>query len=75
MSEFKWHLMADEQPTDEDATYLVMGKRGAMYLASGFHVWWHDGRRSFYIPNNRHGYMDFDKVRAWAVIPEFKEGK
>lgn len=75
MSEFKWHLMSKQQPTDKRATYLIMGKRGAMYLASGFHVWEHSGRKSFYIPNNRSGYMDFDKVRAWAVIPEFEEGK
>lgn len=75
MSEFKWHLMSKQQPTDEHATYLLMGKRGAMYLASGFHVWEHSGRKSFYIPNNRSGYMDFDKVRAWSAIPEYEEDK
>ena len=68
-----WHRMADVQPTDERGKYLLLGKRGAMYLANGFHVWEHSGRRSFYIPNNRSGYVDFDKVEAWAEVPPYEE--
>ena len=67
-----WHRMADEEPNDEKGRYLLLGKRGGMYLANGFHVWEHSGRRSFYIPNNRSGYVDFDKVEAWAVVPEME---
>lgn len=68
-----WHMMADEQPTDEKGKYLLLGKRGAMYMANGFHTWEYSQRKSFYIPNNRSSYVDFDKVVAWALIPEFKE--
>lgn len=68
-----WHRMADVQPTDENGKYLLLGKRGAMYLANGFHVWEHSGRKSFYIPNNRSGYVDFDKVKAWAEVPPYEE--
>lgn len=68
-----WHMMADEEPSDEKGKYLLIGKRGAMYLANGFHTWERSQRKSFYIPNNRSGYMDFDKVEAWAVVPEMEE--
>ena len=68
-----WHRMADEEPSDEKGRYLLVGKRGGMDLASGFHVWEHSGRKSFYIPNNRSGYVDFDKVEAWAVVPEMED--
>lgn len=68
-----WHGMADEQPTDERGKYILLGKRGAMYLANGFHTWDHSGRKSFYIPNNRSGYIDFDKVEAWAEVPPCEE--
>ena len=67
-----WHKMADEQPTDEDGKYLLLGKRGAMYFANGFDDW-PSGRNTFYIPNNRSGYVDFDKVEAWAEVPEYGE--
>jgi hypothetical protein len=67
--------MADEQPTNEDARYLLVGKRGGMYLANGFHVWEYTKRKSFYIPNNRSGYMDFDKVTAWTEVPEYGNGE
>ena len=67
-----WHRMADEEPSDEKGKYLLLGKRGAMYLANGFRTWEHSQRKSFYIPNNRSGHMDFDKVEAWAVVPEME---
>ena len=70
---FKWHKMADEQPTDEGGKYLLLGKRGAMYLANGFHAWLNTERNSFYIPNNRSGYLGFDKVEAWAEVPPYEE--
>ena len=72
MHAFKWHLMADEQPTDNDASYVVVGKRGAMYLAGHIHDWG-NGRRTFYIQNNRSSFMEFEKVKAWAEIPPFIE--
>lgn len=75
MAEFKWHAMVDERPINENARYLLVGKRGGMYLANGFHVWEHSGRKSFYIPNNRGGYMDFDKIMAWAEVPPYEEIK
>lgn len=68
-----WHRMADEEPSDEKGKYLLLGKREAMYLANGFHVWLNMERKSFYIPNNRSGYVDFDKVKAWAVVPPYEE--
>ena len=67
-----WHKMADEQPTDEEGKYLLLGKRGAMYFANGFQDWF-SGRKTFYIPNNRSSYVDFDKVEAWAEVPEYGE--
>lgn len=68
-----WHRMADEEPSDEKGKYLLLGKRGAMYLANGFRAWEHSQRKDFYIPNNRSGYMDFDKVKAWAEVPPYEE--
>ena len=67
-----WHLMADEEPTDESAAYVLAGMRGTLYLAKGYHVWEHTGSKSFYIPNNRSGYMDFDRVKAWMKVPKFE---
>lgn len=72
MSDFTWHKMADEQPTNSNVTYVIVGKRGAMYLAS-LYVW-QSGALEFYIKNNRDPWMKFDKVEAWAEIPPFKEG-
>jgi len=68
-----WHMMADEESSDEKGKYLLIGMRGAMYLANGFHTRERSQRKSFYIPNNRRGYMGFDKVEAWAVVPEMEE--
>lgn len=73
MAEFRWHRMEDEQPADETGKYLLLGKRGAMYLANGFHVWGYSKSKSFYIPNNRSGYVDFGKVKAWAEVPPYEE--
>lgn len=70
-----WHRMTDEKPNDEKGRYLLLDKYGAMYIANGFHIWEHNQHKSFYIPNNRNGYMDFDKVKAWAMIPEMEEDK
>lgn len=69
---FEWHDMADEQPTEERANYVVLGNRGGMYLASSFHVT-SGGKGMFYVPNNRSGYVGFDKVKAWALVPEYRE--
>ena len=64
MAKFKWHMMADEEPTDEKGKYLLVGKQGGMYLARGYTKY-----KDFYIPNSRSGYMEFGKVIAWAVVP------
>lgn len=72
ITNFQWHLMAEEQPTDEDASYVIVGKRGAMYLAGHMDAF-PSGRRYFYIQNNRNNFMEFDKVKAWAEIPPFEE--
>lgn len=72
VNDTRWHLMADEQPRDSVATYVIMGKRGAVYLALGF-----DNRpvfgECFLIPNNRRGLMEFDKIKAWLKVPVYGE--
>lgn len=71
MPMLRWHAMADERPQYPNVRYLIIGKRGAMYMADGFIVWKHSGRKSFYIPNNRDVYKDFNKIKAWTEIPEY----
>lgn len=72
VNDSRWHLMADEQPRDSIATYVIMGKYGAVYLALGFdnsQVF----RECFLIPNNRRGLIEFDKVKAWLKVPVYGE--
>lgn len=68
MSNFKWHLMADEKPEKGKSDYIVMGLKGGLYLASRFEgygdkgdeVWFRDTRGNHHYPS---------KVLAWAEIP------
>ena len=68
MSEFKWHLMADEKPEKGKGDYIVMGPKGGLYLAPRFEgygndgdeVWFRDTRGNHHYPS---------EVLAWAEIP------
>lgn len=73
MTDFKWHKMADGRPQDEEASYLLLGNGGGLYIARGFTVW-NSGNMSFYVPNNRKSYFYADSIKAWALIPEFDGG-
>ena len=67
MTEFRWHATADELPAQGLGKYLLLGKGGAIYVATSY------SHESFYVPNNRHAFKDASSVRAWAEIPEYKE--
>ncbi len=68
MSNFKWHLMADERPKKGKSDYIVMGPKGGLYLATRFEgygdkgdeVWFRDTRGNHHYPSD---------VLAWAEIP------
>lgn len=71
MSEFKWHLMADEAPEYGERDYLVMGHKGGFQLAKGYRksrVW--DGTY-FYCTKGDRGRkrIEAKDVHAWAEIP------
>ena len=74
MSEFRWHIMADEMPEKGKKDYLVMGLKGGLYLAprfegygaSGDGVWFRDTRGNHHYP---------DKVLAWAEVPKLEEDR
>lgn len=70
MSEFRWHLMAEEAPEEGNGRYIIMGQRGALYYADRFEVDTHiDSGGYFHVPNNRCGYKYAREVKAWAEIP------
>ena len=70
MSNFEWHLMAEEAPEYGANDYVVMGTRGALYVASSYNKYSVDGKGAyFYIPNKRDNLMDSKQVLAWAEIP------
>lgn len=73
-ADFTWHLMADELPNNENARYIILGRRGVLYIAFGFQ-YWNDGSACFFVGEERYGYLDFDKVRAWAEIPPYEEAR
>ena len=72
MSEFKWHMMAEEMPEKGKKDYLVIGLKGGLYLAPRFEgygergddVWFRDTRGNFHYP---------DKVLAWAEVPKLED--
>jgi hypothetical protein len=51
VSGFQWHLMADEAPEYGTKDFVVMGMRGAMYLASKFIAGEFSEYAYFYIPH------------------------
>ena len=70
MTEFKWHLMAEEAPEYGMREYLVMGPKGGLKLAYGY-VEGHGGPLGTYFKTSVGGYdfIDARKVYAWAEIP------
>jgi len=72
VSEFKWHMMAEEMPEKGKKDYLVMGPNGGLYLAPRFEgygedgndVWFRDTRGNLHYP---------DKVLAWAEVPKLED--
>jgi hypothetical protein len=70
VTEFKWHLMAEEAPEEGKGRYIIMGQRGAMYYADSFEVDTHiDLGGYFHVPNIRCGYKNVREIKAWAEIP------
>ena len=70
MSDFTWHLMAEEAPEYGANDYVVMGTRGALYVACEYKKYSAEGKGAyFYIPNRRNSFMDSKQALAWAEIP------
>ena len=75
MAELKWHAMADERPENITARYLLLGNGGGLYVGRISTLRCFNGSTSFHIPNHRDGFMVSSKIKAWAEIPEYEEGK
>lgn len=76
MAELKWHDMADEQPTDEDARYLLLmnAERYApmsMYVGSILRYSF-DGSISVHVFHGKQTWMRLEDFEAWAKIPEYE---
>lgn len=69
MSEFRWHLMDKECPPTGYGHYIIMGKRGGMYIADNFESAQYSGYRCFHVPNVRGNYKYDHEIKAWAEIP------
>lgn len=72
MSEFKWHLMADEKPEEGECDFIVMGHKGGLKLAKGFRETpGFLSESEFYCTKGGHGLMTIwsEDVYAWAEIP------
>lgn len=69
MSEFRWHMMADERPGRDRGNYVVLGVRGGVYLAREYidESW---GR---YFREGHGHHIDADKVLAWAEVPPLED--
>jgi len=69
MAKFKWHVMTDEYPVDFDAQYLLLGEDGKLYVSvlESFNDCYLF--RSHY---NHYWYMNSEKIKAWAKIPEYE---
>jgi hypothetical protein len=73
-TEFRWHLMAEDVPPEGNGDYVILGKRGGKYYASGYYTL--RGRSGyFFVPNNRDYYKYADSVKAWAAIPPPVDGR
>lgn len=72
MAKFKWHKMGDKYPQDFDAQYLLLGENGMLYISAleshgDYYLF-----RSYY---NHYCYINSEKIKAWAKIPEYREVK
>lgn len=77
MSDFRWHLMAEEHPVIKDGDfeakghYMVLGVKGGMYYARSYsNAAWGE-----YFCDTRGRYIDTRKIRAWIEIPPFEEAE
>ena len=71
MSEFVWHDMGEEQPTKEYGDFIVLGSRNGIYLAKSYI----DAKWGRYFVETRGRHIYADKVKAWAEIPAYVEGR
>lgn len=76
MPELEWHEMADEQPTDEDACYLLI-KNAERYAPMSMYVGsihWSDLYRSIrvHVFHGKQTWMSIKDFKAWAKIPEYE---
>lgn len=72
MPELEWHEMADEQPTDEDAHYLLLENGGGMCLGIISRIY-SNGMMTFCTPNRwQHPWSDGEDFKAWAKIPKYE---
>lgn len=71
MSEFVWHDMDKEQPTKEYGDFIVLGSRDGIYLAKRYT----DAPWGRYFVETRGRQINADKVKAWAEIPTYAEGR
>jgi len=77
MPELEWHEMADEQPTDEDAHYLLIKNYAKRYAPASMYI----GSISKSIINGsievlviygKQTWMRLEDFKAWAKIPEYE---
>ena len=70
MAEFKWHLMADEVPEYGMKDYLVMGPKGGLKIARGYHEGF-NGPLGAHFHRNKNGFgiIADEEAYAWAEIP------
>lgn len=70
MSEFRWHLISEEEPSKYGTgDYLIAGPRGRLRIAHGYRGG--DGTSGGYFHEYKtgHGFIDPKDVYAWAEIP------
>ena len=70
MAEFKWHLMDEEMPEYGVKDYLVMGPKGSLRVARGFHQGHLGPLGAYFHGSSIWSYIiEADEVYAWAEIP------
>lgn len=74
MSDFRWHIYADEQPEEGPCNYLLLGHKGRLRLAYGYEK----GLLDYWGPRfneYKSGYctISAEKVKAWAKIPSLND--
>lgn len=75
MPELEWHRMADEQPTDKEARYLLLENAelgGPLYVGVISRI--HSGGTITFCTSDRwkHPWSDGEDFKAWAKIPEYE---